>query len=156
GLATAGSLGTQTQLVFAAVNSPAVGTAFSGAAGTSSPTKINVHVDGFGDPIPNVSVRLLNTNDASQGATASCATGAGADPGAVLTDTSGNASCTVVFGPITGNGSFTVIVGGVDPAEDPTHIAVGQGQSFAYYQSGAFSLNVTPGVPGQIQISSGN
>jgi uncharacterized protein (TIGR03437 family) len=156
GLALPSSQGTQTQLIFAAVNSPIAGTNFTGTTGAPSATKINVHVDAFGTPVANASVRLLNTNDPSTGASVSCATGAGADPGAVLTDSTGNAQCTVIFGPIAGSGSFSVIVGGVDPLQDPAHITISPGQAFAYYQSGIFTLNVTPGVPGQIQISGGN
>ena len=144
------------QLVFAAVTSPAAGTAFSGTTGAPSTTQITAHVDAFGTPVPNVSMRLLNSNDPTQGASAACATGAGADPGSVLTDSTGNAVCNVVFGPISGNGNFTVIIGGVDPLQDPTLIAPIPGQSFAYYQSGNFPITVTPGVPGQIQVSSGN
>jgi uncharacterized protein (TIGR03437 family) len=156
GLALPGGGSTNTQLVFAAVNSPGAGTTFAGTTGSPSATKINVHVDAFGLPVPNVHVRLLNVNDPSKGASVSCATGAGSDPGGVLTDSAGNAVCTVVFGPLAGTGSFTVIVGGVDPLEAPDYIFVAPGQSFAYYQSGFFFLDVKAGVPGQIQISSGN
>src|SRR5262249_1782510 len=156
GLALPGGGSTNTQVVFAAVNSPGAGTTFAGTTGAPSATKINVHVDAFGLPVPNVSVRLLNVNDPSKGASVSCATGAGADPGGVLTDSAGNAVCTVVFGPIAGSGSFTVIVGGVDPLEAPDYVFATPGQSFAYYQSGFFFLDVKAGVPGQIQISSGN
>jgi uncharacterized protein (TIGR03437 family) len=151
-----GQTNTQTQLIFAAVQSPGSGTVFTGTTGAPAAQKITVHVDAFGTPVPNASVRLLNNNDPAKAASASCATGAGADPGSVLTDSTGSAVCTVIFGPIAGTGSFTVIVGGVDPAGAPNYIIIPAGQAFAYYQSGNFSLNVTPGVPGQIQISSGN
>jgi uncharacterized protein (TIGR03437 family) len=145
-----------TPLVFAAVQSPAVGSTFSGTAGSPSSTKIMVHVDAFGLPVGGASVRLLSNNDPSSNPSASCATGAGADPGAVLTDSTGSAVCTVVFGPIAGTGGFTVLVGGVDPAQDPAHIVITPGTSFAYFQSGNFLINVAPGIPGQIQVSSGN
>jgi uncharacterized protein (TIGR03437 family) len=154
GLALSSGSGTQTQLIFAAVQSPAAGTLFAGSTGSTSSTKIFVHVDAFGLAVPNASVRILNANDPTTGASASCATGAGADPGAVLTDSTGTAVCSLVYGPIAGNGSFTIIVGGVDPLEP--HITVAPGQAFAYYQSGPFQLNVTPGTAGQIQVSSGN
>jgi uncharacterized protein (TIGR03437 family) len=147
---------TRTQLVFASVQSPATGSSFVGTTGAPASQKIQVHVDGFGQPVPNVNVRLLNANDPTTGASASCATGAGADPGAVMTDATGNAVCTVVFGSVSGNGSFTVLVGANDPALAPNYITVGPSGAFAYYQSGAFFINVTPGQPGQIQVSSGN
>jgi uncharacterized protein (TIGR03437 family) len=145
-----------TPLVFAAVQSPAVGTTFTGTTGSTSSTQITVKVDSFGTPVGGASVRLLSNNDPTTAPSAACATGAGADPGAVLTDANGNGVCTVVFGPIAGTGGFTVLVGGVDPAQDPVHIIVSPGTSFAYFQSGNFLLNVAPGVPGHIQISSGN
>ena len=146
-----------TALVFARILSPGVGTSFIGTTGGTDATKISVHVDGLGgQPVQGVSVRLLNTNNPSSGATASCATGVGADPGSVLTDATGLAVCTVVYGPISGNGAFTVIVGGVDPLEDPTHIVVQDNTAFAYFQSGSFPITVKAGVPGQIQVSSGN
>jgi uncharacterized protein (TIGR03437 family) len=157
GLALAsGSSNAATQLVFAAVQSPGVGTNFTGTTGAPAAQKITVRVDAFGAPVPNASVRLLNGNDPTKNASASCATGAGADPGSVLTDSTGTAVCTVVFGSIAGSGSFSVIVGGVDPAEAPDYIVVAPGQAFAYYQSGIFFMNVTPGVAGKVQISSGN
>jgi uncharacterized protein (TIGR03437 family) len=146
--------GNNTPLVFAAVQSPAIGTSFSGQTGSTSSTKIQVHVDAFGQPVPGVSVRLLSGNDPTTGASATCATGAGADPGSILTDSTGSATCTVVFGPVAGTGSFTVLVGGVDP--NAPRITVTPGVSFAYFQSGIFQLDVTPGVAGQIQVSSGN
>ena len=154
GLSLPSSTGSQTQLVFAAVTSPGIGTNFTGTAGAPSSTPITVHVDAFGTPVPNVAVRLLNSNDPTQGATVSCATGAGADPGSVLTDSTGNATCTPIFGPIAGSGNFTVLVGAEDPAAG--FFTPIQGQSYAYFQSQNFPITVTPATAGQVLISSGN
>ena len=148
------SQGAQTQLVFASVTSPSLGTSFTGTAGGPSSQPITVHVDAFGTPVPNVSVRLLNSNDATQGSTAVCATGAGADPGSILTDSTGNATCTPIFGALSGNGNFTVLVGAEDP--NAGYFTPVAGQSYAYFQSGNFPISVQAATAGQMQVSSGN
>ncbi len=61
-------------------------------------------------PVPNVSLRLI-PNQSSP--TVSCATGAGADPGSVLTNANGTATCTVIFGPTKASAPSTFLVGGV-------------------------------------------
>jgi len=70
----------------------------------------------------------------------------------VLTDATGNGTCNIVFGPTSGSGAFTVLIGGVDP----TVQSVTPGQSYAYFQSGIYTLTVQPGVPGQVSVVSGN
>src|SRR5207237_362687 len=101
------------------LDSPPLGVTLNGTAGAPFATPVKVHVDSLGFPLAGVSVRLLNSNvdpvtNVINGASASCATGAGADPGSVLTDANGDGICTIVFGPISGAGSFTALVGGVD------------------------------------------
>jgi uncharacterized protein (TIGR03437 family) len=147
------------QFVYANVSSPAIGTTFSGTAGAPASTPVAVSVNSFGGgPVANASVRLLNANvDPTtfqiNGPSASCATGPGADIGSVLTDSTGTAICNVVFGPISGTGSFTVLVGGLDPSQSSL---LNLAAPIAYFQSGAFPITVKAGVPGQMQISSGN
>src|SRR5439155_14168438 len=106
----------QIELIGAKLNAPPFGATLDGIAGSPGATPVKVHVDAFGLAVPNASVRLLNANDPATGATAMCATGAGADPGSILTDANGDGICTPVFGSISGAGNLTVLIGGVDPA----------------------------------------
>lgn len=122
------------------------------ATAGSTPTtqfKVQVFVPNSSIPVvPNVSFRLI-PNQTSP--TISCATGAGADPGSVLTDSTGQAVCSAVLGSTTGSGTFYALTGGVASA------GFNQGNPpQGYSQSGNFNLNVTPGVPGAISIISGN
>jgi uncharacterized protein (TIGR03437 family) len=142
-------------LVTVRLDSPLIGTILSGTAGGTADTPVQVHVDAFGTPVPNVSVRVVNTGDPKTTASVSCATGAGADPGSVLTDQFGNANCTLIFGPIAGTGSFSVYSGGVDPATSSPDVA-GTTVPVAYSQSLGIQLDVKAGVPGLVSVSSGN
>jgi uncharacterized protein (TIGR03437 family) len=163
------------QYVLARLDAPPIGTTLEGFAGGPGAAPIKVHVDAFGRNVANASVRLfrdpveygaLSTDDlptraallATQ-ASALCATGPGADPGSVLTDTNGDAVCTPVFGSVAGTGNVRVLVGGVDPlAVDPiARDLVGTTTAIGYSQvGGALPISVKPGVAGAIQISSGN
>jgi uncharacterized protein (TIGR03437 family) len=146
------------RFVQAAVTNPTIGVPINGTAGAPSSTPVQVHVSAYGSGgagVQGVSVRLLNNNDPTKGASAMCATGAGADPGSVLTDASGNATCTVIFGSISGTGSFNVLVGGVDPTVSGAgYLTVTS--PVGYFESGIIPISVTAGVAGQLQISSGN
>jgi len=124
------------------------GDTLTGAAGSTSSVqfKIQVYAPLSGAGVPNVSLRLISNQTSPS---VSCATGAGADPGSVLTDQNGNATCTVILGTTTGSGSFSVLVGGV-AASALT------GGPLGFFQSGNFNLNVLPGVPGMISIAGGN
>lgn len=124
------------------------GDTLTGTAGSTSgqQIKINVYVPGGGAVVPNVSLRLISNQTSP---TASCATGAGADPGSVLTDANGNATCTIVLGPTTGSGTFSFLVGGVAAS-------LATGGPVGFYPSGNYGLVVTPGVAGMLSISSGN
>jgi uncharacterized protein (TIGR03437 family) len=139
------------QFVNAVVNSPVQGTVLTGTAGGLGSAPILVHVDSFGIPVPNVSVRLVSTNDPSVGASATCQTAFGADIGAVLTDANGNASCTPVFGTVSGTGTINALIGGVDAT--PTS---GTTAPIGYFESFNIPISVTPGVAGAITVSSGN
>jgi uncharacterized protein (TIGR03437 family) len=138
-------------LVRVGVSSPAQFTTLTGTAGATGTTPVLVHVDGFdGTPVPGASVRLLNANDPAVGASAACQTAAGADPGSVLTDAHGNASCTPVFGGIAGRGSFSVLVGGVDVTPFS-----GTTTPVAFFQSFNIPIVTTPPVPGAIFTTAG-
>jgi len=124
------------------------GDTLTGAAGSTSATQFEINVYAPGSVVgivPNVSLRLV-PNQGSP--TISCATGAGADPGSVLTDQNGNAICNAILGSTTGSGSFYALVGGVDP-----NIS---GQEPAFFSTGNYNLTVTAGVPAMLSINSGN
>ena len=154
----------QLQFVNARLDSPAPGASLHGTAGGTGTVQVKAHVDAFGIPIPNASVRILTcpvegctstaSADVSKIASASCATAAGADIGSVLTDANGDATCNIIYGPVSGNNEFTVLVGGVDPAVAPDYFA--GYYAVAYWQSGRIPFTVAPGVPGLITVSSGS
>jgi len=144
-----------TQIVFSQKLSP-IGTPLSGPAGGSGSDPIKIHVDGRGTPISNVSVRILS-DDPKTLPSASCATAPGADPGSVLTDANGDATCLPVFGPVAGNGPVSVLVGGLDPAEfDQTISPVPLAAPVAFDQYIGIQLQVTAVSPGLVSIVSGN
>ncbi|MGD0774018.1 MAG: hypothetical protein ABSC05_14470 [Candidatus Solibacter sp.] len=143
------------------------GTQLTGPAGSTGTTPIQVHIDGRGIPVPNVSVRILSpevTNSNGQVAldttqvSASCAAASGADPGSVLTDASGNATCYPVFGPRVGSGPVSVLVGGIDPIEfDQTISPQPLTQALAFDEFfNSIQLTVTPITPGLVTIVTGN
>jgi uncharacterized protein (TIGR03437 family) len=145
------NLTTGLQYVQVGVRSPAQGTAFTGSAGSQSSVQLQAVATAItGLPIPGVSLRLLNNQDPTQGPSVACVTGAGADPGSVLTDSTGLATCTPVFGPVAGTGSFAALVGGVLSSFNNNNQPIG------YFQSSNFGLTVTPGIPGAISLVSGN
>ena len=120
-----------------------------GSASTDPPIQVVV-VDEHGNAIPNVGLFLVNSQDPTQGPIATCPPSPGAGPFTVLTDGTGTASCTPVFGGVPGRGSFQVVVGGGYPNGDTT-----QPPNF-YYESFPINLNITPGVAGAIKIISGS
>jgi uncharacterized protein (TIGR03437 family) len=127
------------------------GDTLTGNAGSTSNVqfKVQLYAQGSTQPVvPNVSLRLISNQTSPS---VSCATAAGADPGSVLTDSTGVAVCTAVIGPATGAGTFYALVGGV--------ASVGFNQGGApqgYFQTGNYNLNVLPGSPSSLQIVSGN
>ena len=146
------------QIVFSRLDAP-FGTALTGPAGSTGTDPIQVHVDGYGTPVPNVSVRILSpvSPDPKTLPSASCATGPGADPGSVLTDANGNATCYPVFGPVAGSGPVSVLVGGLDPAEfDQSITTQPLAAPIGYFGYPGIRLVVTPVTPGRVAIVSGN
>jgi len=144
----------QLQFINARLDSPTLGNTLQGTAGGTSTTQVKVHVDAFGIPIQNASVRILNGADPATNASVACATGANADIGSVLTDANGDGVCTIVFGPVSGNSNFTVLVGGIDPAVAPDYYP--GVTPIAYWQSGIVPISVRPGVAGMVTVSAGN
>ena len=120
------------------------------AGGTGSPALTVKVLDLLGNPIPNISVRLAPDSSYTPGATATCATGNGADPGSVLTDPSGTATCTPTFGPVVGSGTYQVLIGGVANAQTNGTGPLG------YATFGPEFINVSPGVPAVVRIISGS
>jgi uncharacterized protein (TIGR03437 family) len=142
-------------------NSPTLGGQFLSTVtlrepvGTIGPTPIQVQVAGLdiaSNGVANVSVRLVNEQSSP---TLTCESQGGyADPGSVLTNSLGIASCTPIYSG-SGSGTFYVIVGGV-PATDI---------STAYYldafplpsgAAGGYSFTSVPGTPATFQIIGGN
>lgn len=131
------------------------GTTISGTAGGQGYTyngqtlsSFRVGVFANAAPLPGVNLRLVNNQTSPSIA---CATGAGADPGSVLTDSTGYATCVPAFGPATGGGSFFFQVGGTSP----TAVSPSAGL-LQYPPAGAIDMSVAPGVPTSLTIASGN
>lgn len=143
-----------------AVTSLFNGTVFSGQVGTTgTPIKIQVVSSLLNDPVPNVSVMLVNDQPASSGPTILCATQSGAGTDTVLTDATGTATCNPIFGGVPGvTGTAYVSVGGSyplehfsDPTQQPTPFVV-----FPGGDTGRLVVRVTPGIPGALRLISGN
>lgn len=143
---------TSTQHVFATIIA-GPGGALTGSAGGTGATNIQVKVQDFlGDAIANVSVRLAPAPGSSPAASVSCATGAGADLGSALSDNTGVATCTPVFGPIPGNGSYVVLVGGVANAQQNGTGPLG----YLQFNNSPINIQVSPGTPSSMKIISGS
>ena len=140
----------------------------SGPAGTTGTTPFKIRVFAGGTAVPHVSVRIMSPevstsaglviNDPNR-PTASCLTGPGADPGSVLTDASGIATCYPVFGPGVGTGYVSALVGALDPNEfDQSIVPEGTGLNspIAYAQYTGLQLSVAAVVPGLVTVVSGN
>ncbi len=116
--------------------SPTPGAVLTGPEGTTLPAAVTARVissGGYG--IPNVSL-ILSDGDLNPNLypSATCNTPNGSF---VLTTTTGDASCDVVFGPRIGSGSLTATIG-------YTHT------------SGVIGFQVTPGAAGVVKIVQGN
>jgi uncharacterized protein (TIGR03437 family) len=121
--------------------SPPIGTVVTGAAGsTNTTTPIQIRVAGLvGGGVPNVAVIVVPPADPTQ-PTISCATVPGSQPNTALTDQTGTATCNVLFGGRQGTGTAQVIVGQTTAPFDVFNVA----------------FNVLPGVPGSVQVVTGN
>jgi uncharacterized protein (TIGR03437 family) len=128
--------------------SPELGVAYQGPAGTQGSPNVNVRVTSTISTVPNVAVRLRANTDPATGPRIACATGPGADVNSVVTDASGNATCTPIFGGSPGTGQFFIDIGGV--------LDNGTGTPSFYLSKGPYNFTVTAGQPGGIQLISGN
>jgi uncharacterized protein (TIGR03437 family) len=122
--------------------SASVTPALTGAVGTTGATPIVLNVAEtnlfFGNPaLAGIQVRL---QAGTTGPSVSCATQPGQQPGTVLTDSTGTARCTPVFGGQLGSGTYTIVVGDNPGIISPLTAA----------------LNVTAGPPAIIKYISGN
>lgn len=117
----------------------------SGQSGTQGSTPILVSVTQIfnsSNSVPNVAVRLVSNQSSP---TILCATGANADPGSVLTNAAGSASCTPLFGGAAGNGTYYLDVGGV-----------ANGTPTPYRRFGPYQFTVSAPAPGTITKISGD
>jgi uncharacterized protein (TIGR03437 family) len=112
----------------------------TGAVGSTSTTTFTVSVYSFSGAVAGLGVYLQAAS--ATGPSVSCAAQpgqpVGAQPGLVLTDATGTATCTPVFGGTIGTGSYTIYAGG----------------KFAFW--GPATLTVTAGSPAVIKYISGN
>ena len=128
------------------------GQALTGQAGSTGSTPIQVSIwTSTGGAVPNVSMQLVNYQSPFSGPTVNCAGAAGGEANTVMTDQTGVATCSPVFGPVPGTGQFYVLVGagGITPS-DPT------APPFANWAIGPLNLSVTAAQPGLIKVTQGN
>jgi len=121
----------------------------TGTAGQTSSSSITVNVFSFLAPLAGVQISLqpwVGSNPGHPGGlpwpsgepSVTCATQPGQEPGTVLTNSSGIATCTPVFGNSLGSGAYTIVIGG------------------NFLNFGATTLTVNPGPPAIIKIAAGN
>jgi len=128
------------------------GAVLSANAGTTLATPIRTQVAGLGvasNGVANVSVRISNEQSSP---TLTCANQVGyADPGSVLSDSSGNTACYPAFNG-SGTGTFYMLIGGV-----AGNAVCANGTAPCYMQEiGPFTFTSIPGPPASVQIISGN
>ncbi len=119
--------------------SPYAGQPLTGTAGQAASTQLSAQVFvtqlGLQQGLPGIAVQVVS---GTTGATVSCMSQTGQQPGTVLTNSTGTATCTLVLGSTIGTGNYTIVVGG----------------TYATFTTGA--LTVTAGPPAVIKIISGN
>jgi len=108
----------------------------TGLAGQTASTPIVVSVLGTFGALPGIQVALQSGTKGQP--TVTCATQPGQQAGTVITDSTGTATCTPVFGSQIGTGSYNIYVGG------------------NFENFGATKLTVTYGPPAVIKIITGN
>ena len=156
-------------LLYSAGLDAPLGTPLTGTAGGTATSPIKVHVGTAFKPFAGVSVRILSSEVTVDGTvvlnpnapTASCASlpdaVPDADPGSVLTDATGSATCYPVFGPVAGTAYVIALIGGLDPIEfDQTISPLPLSDAIAFDQFNGIQLVVTPINPGHINVVSGN
>jgi uncharacterized protein (TIGR03437 family) len=123
---------------------PGAPPALTGLAGQTAATPIKVAVFGFLAALPGVQVRLLSGTTGHP--TVSCATQPGQQAGTVLTDSTGTATCTPVFGSQVGAGAYSVIVGGIFATFGPSPLTVNNGPPAIIKIISGNNQSVNPGV----------
>jgi adhesin/invasin len=112
---------------------------YTGGAGETATSSIDVFIATAGGiGVPGASVHIT-TSDASGGPTAACQTQTGQQAGYVLSDSTGHAYCTLVFGTVLGTGATFQLVAGD-----------------TFSSSTLMYLDVTVGAPSAVTIVSGN
>jgi uncharacterized protein (TIGR03437 family) len=149
----------------ASLDAPPVGTPLTGTAGGTGTSPILIHVGTSFVAFPGVSVRILSPEVTVGGQvilnpdvpSASCLTGPGADPGSVLTDATGHATCYPVFGPVAGTDYVNALVGGLDPIEfDQSISPLPLSDAIAFDQFNNIQLVVTQVTPAHLNVVSGD
>jgi len=145
-----------------AITSPPSGTQYRGTAGSIAATPIQFMINTFsGTPVANVSVRLVPAPQTPAGSpTATCVSQAGADPGTVLTNAQGIATCNVLFGSTPSPNpnayvQFQVLVGGVVNPQYSLNVN-GTGAIGYALLNNLYELTVLPATPNALQLVSGN
>ena len=128
----------------------------SAKVGTTLSTPILVDVGGLGvasNGVANVSVRILNEQTSP---TLTCANeGAYADPGTVLTNSQGIATCYPVFAG-SGPGSFYILIGGMPGTDISTALYLQAYPAYVAGTSAAYNFTSIPGTATALEIVSGN
>jgi uncharacterized protein (TIGR03437 family) len=130
------------------------GQSLTGQAGSTGSTPLQIYASApQSGGIANVSLQLVNYQDPSVGAVVNCAGAAGGEENTVMTDQTGVATCSPVFGAIPGTGQFYLLVGagGMPQSSDPT-----VAPPFANWAIGPLNLTVTAALPGLIKVTQGN
>ena len=118
------------------VLAPLSGVAITGPAGSTLAAAIQIRIVGsIGAQVGIPGVAVLVQPPAS-GPSITCAAAPGGQPNVAITDSTGTATCNVVFGAIQGNGQAQVVVG---QADNP-------------FDSRLVSFTTTQGVPGGVTI----
>jgi len=127
--------------------SPLPGQAFTGTAGQTATTPIQVQVLvtqlGLEQGLPGVAVQIVS---GPSGATASCMSPAGQQPGTVLTGSNGTATCNLVFGGAIGTGIYTVEVGATYGGFSPGALTVTAGPAAVVKVISGNNQSINPGA----------
>jgi uncharacterized protein (TIGR03437 family) len=122
----------------------------TGTTGQTATTPISVQIYGSFAPLSGIQVSLVpwigSISTGSPGElpwpanapSVTCATQAGQEAGTVLTDATGTATCTPVFGGTLGSGTYTIVIGN------------------AYKNFGPTGFTVAAGAPALMKLISGN
>ena len=142
---------------FATLVPPGSGPVLTGTSGQTAATPIKVSVYGFLAALPGIQISLQPWVTGNPGHPAglpwaagqpsvNCATQPGQQPGTVLTDSTGIATCTPVFGSQLGSGAYAIVVGGNFVNFGGTAFTVNSGPPAIMKIIAGNNQNVNPGV----------